>query len=105
MPSKLRQRPINSFAIVFFAAPVMRTVERIELPSTRQRMMLARWAVDSLFIAIIIWHYACTVKHKSQSAVDSIREPAESRESLFDCGIRVLYKTNRERPLTGALPG
>jgi hypothetical protein len=35
---------------VFLAAPVMRTVERIELPSTRQPMISARLDVVSLFM-------------------------------------------------------
>lgn len=42
-------RSARSLTIVFFAAPVMRTVARIELPSTRQPMIWARFSAESLF--------------------------------------------------------
>src|ERR1039458_9739607 len=38
---------------VFFATPVMRTVERTELPSIRQLMTLARCSEVSLFILLV----------------------------------------------------
>src|ERR1022692_196446 len=38
---------------VFLATPVMRTVERTELPSTRQLMTLARCSEVSLFILVV----------------------------------------------------
>jgi hypothetical protein len=40
----------SSFMIVFCANPVMRLVERMELPSTRARMICARSVRFSLFI-------------------------------------------------------
>jgi len=39
---------------VFLAAPVIRTVERIELPSTREPITAARFSVESLFILTIM---------------------------------------------------
>ena len=42
-----------SFAIVFFDAPVIRTVARIEQPSTRHRTIAARLSVSSLFILVL----------------------------------------------------
>ena len=39
---------------VFFAAPVMRTVARMLLPSTRQPMIAARFSVLSRFILTIM---------------------------------------------------
>ena len=39
---------------VFFAAPVIRTVARMLLPSTRQPMICARFSVVSLFILTIM---------------------------------------------------
>ena len=40
--------------MVFLAAPVIRTVERMLLPSTRQPMIWARFSVLSLFIVTIL---------------------------------------------------
>ncbi len=40
--------------MVFLAAPVIRTVARMLLPSTRQPMIWARFSVDSLFILTIM---------------------------------------------------
>ncbi len=40
--------------MVFLAAPVMRTVARMELPSVRQLTIRARWSVLSLFILTIV---------------------------------------------------
>ena len=40
--------------MVFFAAPVIRTVARMLLPSTRQPMICARFSVLSLFILTIL---------------------------------------------------
>ncbi len=42
-------RSTKSFVTVFFAAPVMRTVARMELPSTSEPMIWARLSVVSLF--------------------------------------------------------
>ncbi len=39
---------------MFFAAPVMRTVARMEFPSTRQPMTCARRSVLSLFTILTI---------------------------------------------------
>ena len=43
-------RSTRRFATVFLAAPVIRTVDRIDMPSTRQPTICAHLAVDSLFI-------------------------------------------------------
>jgi hypothetical protein len=40
--------------IVFFATPVMRTVARIEFPSTKDPITAARFSVLSLFILTIM---------------------------------------------------
>jgi hypothetical protein len=47
-------RSASSFVIVFLAAPVIRTVARMLLPSTRQPMIWARFSVVSLFILTIL---------------------------------------------------
>src|ERR1051325_2424996 len=47
-------RSAKSLVIVFLAAPVIRTVARIELPSTRHPMIRARSSVLSLFIVTIM---------------------------------------------------
>lgn len=39
---------------VVFAVPVMRTVARMPLPSTREPMMQARRAVESRFILTVV---------------------------------------------------
>lgn len=38
---------------MFLATPVMRTVERIEQPSTRQEMTRTRFSLDSLYILLL----------------------------------------------------
>ncbi len=47
-------RSTSSLVIVFLAAPVIRTVARMLLPSTRQPMIWARFSVLSLFILTIM---------------------------------------------------
>jgi hypothetical protein len=49
--------------IVFRAAPVMREVERIELPSIRQRMIAARSHLLNLFILTLCVSAVTTVCH------------------------------------------
>ena len=44
----------SSFATVFFDAPVMRTVERIDIPSIRHRTIMAREEVSRRFILTIM---------------------------------------------------
>ena len=47
-------RSTSSLVTVFFAAPVMRTVPRIDTPSTRQPMICARLSVLNRFILTIM---------------------------------------------------
>src|SRR4051812_44303112 len=47
-------RSTRSLVTVFFAAPVIRTVARMLLPSTREPMICARFSVDSRFILTIM---------------------------------------------------
>src|SRR6266540_1564704 len=54
-------RSASSLSTVFFATPVMRTVERIELPSTRAAITRTRFSVLSLFILTIILERLCIV--------------------------------------------
>ena len=48
---------------MFFAARVIRTVERIEFPSTKHLITAARRCVDSLFILTSIPERSSFVKH------------------------------------------
>jgi len=45
-----RPRSTRSFVTVFIAAPVIRTVDRIDMPSTRHPTICARLAVESRFM-------------------------------------------------------
>src|SRR4029077_882803 len=51
--------------MVFFAAPVIRTVARMLLPSTRQPMTCARFSALSLFIMTIMLNRLRIVKHQN----------------------------------------
>src|SRR4051812_5837533 len=66
----------SNLMIVFFATPVMRTMLRIEHPSTRAEMTWQRLAVGSLFILTIMLEQSCIVNvkaaifHKRLSIID-----------------------------------
>jgi hypothetical protein len=56
--SRLRHRDV----IVFLAAPMIRTVARIDMPSTRHPMICPRRSVLSLFILTVMLDRSRTVK-------------------------------------------
>jgi hypothetical protein len=60
--------------IVFLAAPVIRTVARMLLPSTRQPMIWARFSVLSLFICLVYCNsqYKCENDHECVAGCSTI---------------------------------
>jgi hypothetical protein len=68
--------------MVFFAAPVIRTVARMLFPSTRQPMICARFLVLSLFILTIMLERP---DGKAQSFAVRVHTPDK-----LDCGARGL---------------
>jgi len=57
---------------VFFATPVILTVARMELPSTKQRMTCDRRSVFSLFILTIMPKRIGYVNHFRKLVVDKL---------------------------------
>ena len=53
MPGLLRPSSRVSFWIVFIETPVIRTVELMELPSTRHRMTATRCCLVSCFMSLL----------------------------------------------------
>ena len=56
----------SNLTTVFLAAPVMRTVERMELPSTSAPKTCTRFYIVSLFILTIMLDRSSKVKGKIQ---------------------------------------
>ena len=54
-------KSLGNFVIVFFATPVMRTVERMEQPSTKAEMTRTRSEVLKRFILTIMLERSCNV--------------------------------------------
>ncbi len=87
----------SNLTTVFLAAPVMRTVECMELPSTSAPKTCTRFCIVSLFILTIMLDCSSKVKDKSLRIFSAQREVYYTqklrREKFFIFGISLLLMT------------